>query len=203
MSPSSSFDQKLNQLLTSLERLNPASAALLVVGLVVVAILIWLATGIYQVRPGEHAVTLRFGERCERPTGPCGEGLGTGLDTVPGVKWWWPGPIGRTEVERVDQIRRLEVGFRSGEDGGEAAPWEALMISGDLSIVDVRMVVQYRIRDLTRFLLRVKDPGDPQRGIAAGHADGLTLRYASEAALRLEVGQRSIGQLLDDDRVDL
>ena len=37
------------------------------------------------------------------------------------------------------------------------------MIAGDLNIVDVQLVVQYRIRDLTAFLFNVADPGEGQR----------------------------------------
>ena len=66
------------------------------------------------------------------------------------------------------------------------------MISGDLNIVDVRMVVQYNISNLTDFLFRVNDPGEPARNIDQGEPDGRTLKDASEAALRLVVGKRSI-----------
>jgi HflK protein len=80
------------------------------------------------------------------------------------------------------------------------------MISGDLNIIDVQLVVQYDIKDLNSFLFRVNDPGEdagPQRQIEAGRPDGLTLKDATEAALRLVVGQRSIAEVLAEERVAL
>jgi len=80
------------------------------------------------------------------------------------------------------------------------------MISGDLNIVDVQLVVQYDIKDLTQFLFNVDDPGEnagPQRIIQPGRPDGRTLKDATEAALRLVVGQRSIAEVLAEERVDL
>ena len=80
------------------------------------------------------------------------------------------------------------------------------MISGDLNIIDVQMVVQYDIKDLNDFLFRVDDPGEdagPQRTIPAGRPDGRTLKDATEAALRLVVGQRSIVEVLAEQRAQL
>lgn len=68
--PSPSLEHKMTQLMASLERLNPATAALLAVGLLVAAISIWAATGLYQIHPGEAAITLRFGQLCDRIVGP-------------------------------------------------------------------------------------------------------------------------------------
>jgi membrane protease subunit HflK len=70
------------------------------------------------------------------------------------------------------------------------------MITGDLNIVDVQLVVQYRIKDLAAYLFQVDDPGDPERNIRAGGPDGLTLKDATEAALRQVVGQRSVDDIL-------
>jgi modulator of FtsH protease HflK len=183
-------------------RLGGGGVGLAVLGIIGIIAVIWLATGIYQLRPGEQAVTFRFGALCSNPVGPCGTGAATGLDTIPGLKWWWPAPIGGREVERVDLVRRMQLGFRTAETGATTVvPEEALMVSGDLNVLDVRMVVQYRIRELPAFLLRVSDPGDPARGIPVGRPEGRTLKDASEAALRLVVGQRSLGDVLAEDRL--
>lgn len=70
------------------------------------------------------------------------------------------------------------------------------MITGDLNIIDIQMVVQYRIRNLADFLFQVGDPGDPELGIRRGSPEGKTLRGAAEAALRQVVGQRSVDDVL-------
>ena len=98
----------------------------------------------------------------------------------------------------------MELGFRSNDAGaGTPFPTEALMISGDLNIVDVQMVVQYNIKSLNEFLFRVDDPGEESRAIEAGRPDGRTLKDAAEAALRLVVGQRSIDDILVRNREEV
>jgi HflK protein len=101
----------------------------------------------------------------------------------------------------------MELGFRSGEGVADTPePLEAQMISGDLNIIDVQMVVQYQISDLNSFLFKVDDPGEiagEGREIEPGYPDGRTLKDATEAALRLVVGQRSIVEVLAEDRLEL
>jgi len=74
------------------------------------------------------------------------------------------------------------------------------MIAGDLNIVDVPLVVQYRIRDPESFLFNVDDSGEQKppgtRDILSGRPEGRTLKDATEAALRLIVGQRPIDDVL-------
>jgi len=94
----------------------------------------------------------------------------------------------------------MELGFISNEVGVTARGEEALMISGDLNIVDVRMVVQYDISNLNHFLFQVDDPGEETRGIPMGLPDGRTLKDAAEAALRLVVGQRTIDDVITKQR---
>jgi len=167
-------------------------AVALLVGLIVV---IWAASGVYTTSPGEQAVLRLFGEAQPAPV------------TENGLHWWWPGPVGNKDIVRTDLVRRLELGFRSGEGVADTpVPVEAQMISGDLNIIDVQMVVQYDIKDLNSFLFRVDDPGEDtggQRNIAPGRPDGRTLKDATEAALRLVVGQRSLAEVLAEERVNL
>jgi membrane protease subunit HflK len=204
--PEFDFDQVMAKIRTSLgpigRRLGSGGVGLLVGGLIAIIVAIWLATGIYTVNPGEQAVTQRFGKVCGTPIGPCE--VDGGLVTTTGLKWWWPGPIGKKRVFLVNQVRRMNLGFRSSE-GTDAVPVpdESLMISGDLNMVDVRMVVQYDIQNLIEFLFRVDDPGEQagvERTIPQGQPDGRTLKDAAEAALRLVVGQRSIGHVLAEER---
>jgi len=167
-------------------------AVALLVGLIVV---IWAATGVYTTSPGEQAVLRLFGKAQAAPV------------TQNGLHWWWPGPIGNKDVVRTDLVRRLELGFRSGDGvANTPVPVEAQMISGDLNIIDVQMVVQYDIKNLNNFLFKVDDPGEEageSRSIAAGRPDGRTLKDATEAALRLVVGQRSLAEVLAEQRVNL
>ena len=186
-------------------RLGGGGIGLVAVLIAALIAIIWLATGVYTISPGEHGALQRFGKVCGTIVGPCEEG--DGLVTATGLHWWWPGPIGKKQVFLVNQVRRMELGFRSAEGVADApVPVESLMISGDLNIVDVRMVVQYDIKDLVDFLFRVNDPGEqagPSRNIPLGQPDGRTLKDAAEAALRLVTGQRSIGSVLAEQREEV
>ena len=164
-------------------------AIVLVLGLIIV---IWAASGIYTINPGEQAALRRFGSVQGNPQ----------IET--GLHWWWPAPVGNKDVVLTSETRRLELGFRSGDNVPDTpAPLEAEMISGDLNIVDVQMVVQYDIKNLTDYLFNVSDPGESDRGITAGHPDGRTLKDASEAALRLVIGQRTIDDVLTARREEV
>ena len=163
--------------------------ALFILGILVLAIIVWIGTGVYTIGPGENASLRLFGAVQGNPV------------TQEGLRWWWPAPVGKRDVVLVTETRRMELGFRSNATGaGNPFPTEALMISGDLNIVDVQMVVQYNIKSLNDFLFRVDDPGEESRTIPIGRPDGRTLKDAAEAALRLVVGQRSIDDILVRDR---
>lgn len=152
----------------------------------VIALLIWLSTGIYTVGANQEGVLRTFG----RFTGTASEGL----------HWHWPSPIGVRNVESVTETRRLEIGFRSGASGFGSqqsdVSSESTMITGDENIVIVHAVVQYTISNLPDFLFNIADPGDSARNIPKGHPDGLTLRDVADSALREVVGRHSIDDVL-------
>ena len=164
-------------------------------GILGVSLIIWLSTGIYQVSPGEQAVLRTFGKCCKT--------AGTGLH------WYWPAPIGTKNVESVEEIRTMRLGF--AEPGADVSSrgllLEAQMIAGDLNIVDVPLVVQFRIKNLQKFLFNVADPGETvppgTRDIPPGRPEGRTLKDATEAALRLVVGQRAIDDVLTDKKEEV
>jgi len=130
----------------------------------VLAVLLWLATGFYRVNPGEQGINLVFGKY-------------TG-ETEPGLNWNWPAPIGETLTPDVSTRYRVEVGFRSASDGssGREVPEESLMLTGDENIIDVEFVVLWKIRDARQFLFGIKNPEE-------------AVRNAVEAAVREIIGQ--------------
>jgi modulator of FtsH protease HflK len=83
-------------------------------------------------------------------------------------------------VVNVQAIRRIEVGFRT--DRGRV-PAESLMLTGDENIVDTQLIVQYRVRDPSLFLFRMRDPE-------------ASLHQAAQVAIRSVVGNASIEELL-------
>ena len=166
-------------------RLGGGNLGIIILAVIALIIVIWAATGVYTISPGENAALRLFGAVTGDPI------------AEEGLQWWWPSPVGKRDVVLVTETRRMELGFRSNE-ASVNTPFldEALMISGDLNIVDVQMVVQYRISNLNNFLFNVDDPGEQIRLIPEGQPDGRTLKDGAEAALRLVVGQRSIDDVL-------
>ncbi|MQF65278.1 FtsH protease activity modulator HflK [SAR202 cluster bacterium AC-409-J13_OGT_754m] len=148
--------------------------------LIVVVGIIWLGTGVYSVNPGEQSVMQLFGK--------------TSTTAGPGLHWYWPNPIGTKNVESIEQIKTMELGI---------VREDAQMITGDLNIADVSLVVQYRIKNLEYYLFNVDDPGDSLRDTDEGEPDGITLKDATESALRLVVGQRSIDGILTSEKEEV
>jgi membrane protease subunit HflK len=136
-------------------------------------VVIWLLTGIYQVGPDEKGVVLRYGR--------------LSAITDSGINYHLPYPFETVFKPKVTEVKRIEVGFRTLDPGPPARyadrPQESLMLTGDENIVDVDLIVQYRIADAAKFLFHVKDP------------DG-TVRKATEAAIREVVGSKIIDETL-------
>ena len=191
--PEFNLDKIMLQLAAVIQRFasrqGRSALSTLTLAVLAVAAIGWLATGVYSVSPGEEAIIRVFGKASST--------------TGPGLHWNWPAPIGTRNVESMQQIRTMELGFASGDRGSFPVSGEALMITGDLNIVDVQLVVQYRIKNLQEFLFRVDDPGELARGLPPGRPEGRTLKDATEAALRLVVGQRSVDGVLVSEREHL
>ena len=173
-------------------RFGGGGIGLFIIGILALVVIVWAGIGVYTVGPGENAALRLFGAVQGNPV------------TQEGLHWWWPAPVGKKDVVLVTETRRMELGYRSNAaNAANPFPSEALMISGDLNIVDVQMAVQYNIKSLNNFLFRVDDPGEESRNIESGRPDGRTLKDAAEAALRLVVGQRSIDDVLVSNREEV
>ncbi|WP_243361250.1 FtsH protease activity modulator HflK [Fundidesulfovibrio terrae] len=151
----------------------------------VVAILVavlWLASGIYIVEPGEVGVVKRFGAY-DRTTGP-------------GPHYHIPFPVESVQTPNISQIRNELIGFRSmgGKDSAayqyKPVPEEALMLTGDDNIVDVQFVVQYQIGDPVEWLFRVQQPVT-------------TVKAAAEAAMREVIGNKTIDTVLTTGKLEI
>jgi membrane protease subunit HflK len=172
--PEVNFEQILERIRSFLGRFRigggGGAIGFIVIGLLAVAAVVWLATGVYSVQPGEQAA-LRF--------------LGKFNNTTEaGLHWFWPSPIGTRAIVAVDTVQSLEVGVR----GSTPVLPESLMITGDENIVDVQLQVQFDITDIEAFLFRVVDP------------NGVTIKDAAETALRQVVGSRIIDDVLTTEK---
>jgi len=171
------------------------------IGLVIiVALAIWALTGVYFVGPGRSAVVTRWGRAL-------------GDATAPGVHLKAPWPIDRVTRVEVARIRRLEIGFRtrgeaaamteiaarfyaslweSRHEAGtyEKLPDEALRLTGDENIVDMNIVVFYRVSDPHAFVFNIARGED-------------LVRFATETVTGDITGVLSIEDILTSRRRSL
>ena len=162
---------------------NPGKGGAAGVGIIAGVILAgWLIYDMaHIIQPAEQGVVLRFGKY---------------VDTIqPGLNFRLPRPFER--VVRVDVARNRDVliGYRaggSGRTGGRNASVasEALMLTRDENIVDVRFAIQYNIKSSSDYLFQVRDPD-------------LTLREAAESAIREVVGKSNMDFVLKEGRSEI
>jgi len=144
-----------------------------------VILLIWLATGFYMVDSGSKGVVQRFGKM-------------TDDTTEPGPRWHLPYPIEKVTVVNMEQVRRLEVGYRTVGEGGSGKtkqPREALMLTEDENIIDLQFAVQYNLNNAKYYLFNNRATDD-------------AVMSAAESAIREVVGKNKLDDLLQKGLAD-
>jgi modulator of FtsH protease HflK len=158
-----------------LPRMTPQQAGRILLA-VIAAVIMWGM--FYQVAPDEAGVVLRFG-RFVRVGDP---GLRLQLPFVETV----------TKVPVQRQLRQ-QFGFRTNGNGvrekGDFSV-ESTMLTGDLNVVVVEWIVQYRIADPYTYLFRVRD------------TDRL-FSDMSEAVMRQAVGDRTVTEVVTVGRPEI
>lgn len=143
--------------------------------IVVVALVVWALTGFYVVQEGTRGVVLRFGEYSQT--------------TLPGLQWHLPWPVESVSRINVQQVNTVEIGYRTTGQGQEqSVPREGLMLTEDENIVDIKLAVQYDIKNAEDLVFNVAD--DPRE----------VVRGAAESALREVVGTNNMDFVLTEGR---
>jgi len=158
------------------QNLNGGDIPLLPILLIV--FLIWLLTGFYIVDQGSRGVVLRFGEHIDV--------------TQPGPRWHLPYPIETVEVVNQEQVRTIEVGYRSSNDlaANSQDLRESLMLTGDENIVDLQFAVQYNLKSVEDFIFN-------NRSAEA------SVRAGAETAIREVVGKSEMDFVLYEGREEV
>lgn len=150
--------------------------------LLIVLLLLWLASGIFIVKPGEVGVITRFG-KYSREVGD-------------GPHYHLPYPLEQAEIVIAEPLRTVVIG-QTLEGGrpyksaaGKSSPEESSMFTGDENIVHMRFNVQYNISQPREFLFSVRDPET-------------TVKIAAEAAMREVVGRSQIDSILTAGRAEI
>lgn len=143
-----------------------------VIGLAVV-ILLW--SSVYQIGPEMAGVIQRFGKFVRI--------------TEPGLHFKLPFIEQLTRVPVQRQLK-MEFGYRTTRSGIQsefiktaATREESIMLTGDLNVVDVEWIVQYKIEDPYKFLFKLREAEE-------------TFRDMIEAVVRRIVGDSSVDEIL-------
>ena len=152
----------------------PVIGALIVIGM--------LFTSFYMVGPDEMGVVRRFGRYAR--------------STDPGLHLKLPFNIEKVNNVKVKYIFKEEFGFRTLRPGVVTRFStreyfdESLMLTGDLNVLVVEWIVQFKIKNPVKLLFNIRTPRD-------------TIRNISEAVMRQVVGDNSVSEVLTTRRIEV
>ena len=159
--------------------LSPRTLGIVVVVLVIVGILM---SSFFVVDQTEEAVVLRLG-RYNRTVGP-------------GLQFKLPFTIEQNFNVPTQVVQNMSFGFRVERPGVNTVfsdvdyPEESIMLTGDLNIIDVEWIIQYRIVDPRAWLFNVANQEK-------------TIRDISQSVVNQLVGDRGIVDVIGNERPNI
>ena len=176
---------------------------LIIIVLAVILLIVIVTGSFFVVDQTEQAVVLRLGKY---------------LKTVgAGLQFKFPFGIDKNYNVPTEQIQREEFGFRSDRPGETTLysaadyPRESIMLTGDLNIIDVEWIIQYRITDPRAWLFNVASiPGGvglrampPAAGASAQDTRIKTIRDVTQSVMNALVGDRAIVDVIGAERTNI
>jgi len=174
-------DEILHNLKDKLKFYTPKSFSIpLIIGII---LLLFIVKGaFYTIQPNEVGVILRFGKFVRI--------------TKPGLHFKFPLGIEKAIPIKVEYVYKDEFGFRTQAAGiktvysPKSYDEEALMLSGDLNVLDLNWIVQFKIKDPFKVLFNVRNISK-------------TLRDISESVIRKVVGDYTFNEVLTTKRIEI
>ena len=111
-------------------------------------------------------------------------------------EWLNPGPHFKipfaetVDTPKVEKLHRVEVGFRTDRGRTRFVPREALMLTGDMNILSLEFIVQYKINDAKKYLYQVANVEN-------------TIHNSAEAAMREVIGKSKIDEALTVGKAEI
>lgn len=145
-------------------------------------IIFGLTGSVYSIGPDEVGVIQRFGKFVRT--------------TEPGLHAKFPFGIEKVTPIKVKKIFKEEFGFRTARAGVRSVyatrqyTEESIMLTGDLNILDVRWIVQYKVNDPVKLLFKTRDP--------IGN-----VRVLSEVVMRRLCGDYTVDEALTTKREEI
>ena len=137
---------------------------------------------IYSIGPDEVGVVQRFGKYVR--------------STEPGLHVKLPFGIEKVTPVKVKKIFKDEFGFRTLRAGvisqyaSRKYLEESLMLTGDLNILDIRWIVQFKVKDPVKLLFKTRNPQD-------------NVRDMSEVVMRRLCGDYTVDEVLTTKRQEI
>jgi modulator of FtsH protease HflK len=92
---------------------------------------------------------------------------------------------------KVAKLHRVEIGFRTDRQSRQQMiPQEALMLTGDMNILAIEFIVQFKIKEAANYLFSVADIHD-------------TIGKAAEASMREVIGKSKIDEALTTGKAQI
>ena len=172
-----SFDQGMRKVrITPPVKITPA---LVLIAIVAIVVLIIFSTSFIVVDQTERAVITTFGKFTSV--------------AEPGLAFKWPFGIQKAYHVKTEVVQAEQFGFRTDKAGvvtqysPKEFPEESTMLTGDLNIISVEWIIQYRITDPKAWLFNVSDKQK-------------TIRDISQSVVNLLVGDRTILGVIGPER---
>ena len=140
---------------------------------IIALILLWLASGFYQIQPSDQGVVLRFGAYA--------------YTTDAGLHYHLPYPIETVEKVNIMQERSINLGIVEDYNNNARSFTESHMLTGDENIVDINLTVVWRIKNAKDYLFNMRSPD-------------VTVQVAAQSVLREIVGQSEMQPIITGDR---
>ncbi|MFH1645943.1 MAG: FtsH protease activity modulator HflK, partial [Candidatus Omnitrophota bacterium] len=102
----------------------------------------------------------------------------------------------KVDLVKVKHIFKEEFGFRTSKPGivteysTRNFSEESLILTGDLNVIVVEWIVQYKIKDPVKYLFNIRNPRE-------------TIQKISEAVMRQIIGDHSVNEILTARRVEI
>jgi membrane protease subunit HflK len=164
----------LNFTPSKMGKLSPAMLGLIAAGIL---LLIFLGTSVFIVDQAEEAVITRLGKYY--------------ITRGPGLQFKLPFGIDRNYTVNVRAVQTAQFGFSTVKSGISSTyaskTTESTMLTGDLNIVDVEWIMQYRITDSKAWVFNVMER---ER----------TIRDVSRSVINRLVGDRAIMDIMSPAR---
>ncbi|GHU27681.1 HflK protein [Spirochaetia bacterium] len=163
-------------------KFNPPSSkvsipVLIIITIAAIVVISLFGTSVYIVDQTSEAVITRFGKYL--------------TTTSPGLHFKMPFGIDRQYMVNIRNVQTEQFGFRTLSSGITSTyankTNESTMLTGDLNIVEVEWIIQYRIVDPKAWVFNVADQSS-------------TIRDVSRSAINMLVGDRTIMDIMGAER---